>query len=96
MVVGNGLDVPDLLRILVDGTICRELPNSSAVENGSTGPGVLVTKGRIHTPLSLHASIVVCQNHKGIASVEEGVYEGSEDIRTGRAQSGDRAQPEPG
>ena len=77
---GDRLHLPDLLAVLPDRTIRRELAHPGHVENGHTGPPLLIPVGPAHLLLALHVGRVVCEDQIFVM-IKKGIHKGFEQVR---------------
>jgi hypothetical protein len=87
-----GLDIPDLVRVVLDGPVAGEHAHVGDVAEGAPVPVLLVLEGRGDGLLGVVVGLEVCGGHVGV--VVEGVDDGLEDVWFARGEEvgGDQVQ----
>ena len=67
---GEGLDVPDLGRVLVDGAVRVELAGEGGGDDGGLGPRVLILVRRAHLVLALDVRGELLGDEEVVAAAE--------------------------
>lgn len=81
LVRGQGLRVPDLLRILIDAAITREEPHPAHAGDALLQPSILILEGLVDQPVRLDVRGKVVRDEVVIAVLGDAVAQGGEPAR---------------